>query len=99
MFGFIKKIFLGFLASIFSVSSQTKCVFLRNQKWTIQPTIIYSYHIEYTQDLHYYPFAVNLDRCVRSCNTLNDLCNKVRVLNKTEDLNLGVFNMITGIKE
>ena len=25
---------------------------------------------------HYYPFAVKLDRCVGSCNTLNDLSNK-----------------------
>ena len=37
-----------------------------------------------------------LDRCVRSCNTLNDLSNKVCVPNKTEDLNLRVFNMFTG---
>ena len=42
---------------------------------------------------------VDLDRCVGSCNTLNDLSNKVCVPNKTEDLNLSVFNMITGIKE
>ena len=28
------------------------------------------------QEFHYYPFAVKLDRCVGSCNTLNDLPNK-----------------------
>ena len=38
-------------------------------------------------------------KCVESCNTLNDLSNKVCVPNKTEDLNLNVFNMITGINE
>ena len=54
---------------------------------------------EYSQEFHYYPFAVKLDRCVGSCNTLNDLSNKVCVPNKTEDLNLSVFNMITGINE
>ena len=32
-----------------------------------------------------------------SCETLNDLSNKVCVPNKTEDLNMHVFNMITGI--
>ena len=48
---------------------------------------------------HYCPFAVKLDRYVRSCNTLNDLSNKVCVPNKTEDLNLSVCNMITGINE
>ena len=41
--------------------------------------------------------AVKLDRCARSCNTLNDLFNKVFFPNKTEDLNLSVFDMITAI--
>ena len=40
-----------------------------------------------------------LDRCVGSCNTLNDLSNKVCLPNKTEYLNLSVFNMITAINE
>ena len=35
----------------------------------------------------------------QSCNTLNDLPNRVGVPNKTEDLNLHVFNMIAGINE
>ena len=41
-------------------------------------------------------FAVTLDRCVGSCNTLSDFSNKVCVSNKTENLNLHVFNIITG---
>ena len=45
----------------------------------IQPTIINLHPNEYSQELHCYPFAVKLDRCVESCNTLNDLCNKVCV--------------------
>ena len=49
----------------------------------------------HTKDLHYYLFAVKLDRCIGSCNTFNDLSNKVCVPNKTEHLNLSVFNMIT----
>ena len=53
----------------------------------------------YDQEFHYYPLAVKLDRCVESCNTLNDLSNKVYVTNETEDLNLSVFNMITGINK
>ena len=46
---------------------------------------------EYSQEFHYYPFTVKLDRCVGSCNTLNELSNKVCVPNKTEYLNLSVF--------
>ena len=43
--------------------------------------------------------TVKLDRCVGNCNTLNDLSNKVCFANKTEDLNLSVFNMVIGINE
>ena len=31
---------------------------------------------------------VNVDKCVGSCNTLNNLSNKVSFPNKTEDLNI-----------
>ena len=34
-----------------------------------------------------------------SCNTLNYLLKKVCVPNKTGDLNLSLFNMITGTNE
>ena len=36
---------------------------------------------------------------MKSFNTLNDLSNRVCVPNKTEDLDLSVFNIITGINE
>ena len=64
-----------------------------------EPIFINLHPNEYSQEFHYYPFAVKLDRCVGSCNTLNDLSNKVCVPNKTEDLNLNVFNMVIGINE
>ena len=65
----------------------------------IQPTLINLHPNEYTQGIHYYSFAVNLDRCIRSCNTLNDLSNRIYVPNKTRFLHLNVFNIITGINE
>ena len=43
---------------------------------------------EYNKESHYYPFPVKLDKCIRSCNTLNDLFNKVYVPNKTGNLNI-----------
>ena len=36
---------------------------------------------------------------MKSRNTLNDLPSVVCVPNKTEDLKLSVFNMITGVHE
>ena len=49
--------------------------------------------------MHYYPFVVKLDRRIEICNTLNYLSNKVCIPNKTEDLNIRVFNIITGKNE
>ena len=99
MFGLIKRKFFGLLTSIVSASNHTKCMSLSNQKCVTQPTLINLHPSEYSQELHYYPFAVNLDRCVGSCNTINDLSNKVCVPNKTENLKISVFNMITRINE
>ena len=96
MFGLIKKIFIGFLTGIISVSDNTKCASLSNQKCLTQPTLINLHLNDYSQEFHYNPFAVKLDRCVGDCNGLS---NKVFVPNKTEGLNLTVFNMITGINE
>ena len=72
---------------------------LSNQKCIIQPTLINLHPNECSQEFHYYAFVFKLNRCVGSCNTLNNLSNKVCVRNKTEDLNLSVFNMITGINK
>ena len=86
MFGLIKKIFnIGLLTGIVSVSNYKKYVLLRNQKCMIQPTLVNLHPNEYSQEFHYYPLVVKLDRCVGSCNTLNDLSNKIYAPNKTED--------------
>ena len=99
MFGVIKKIFNQLLTGLVKAFNHAKCVSLTAQKCTTQPIPIDLHPNEYTQGLCYYPFVVNLGRCVGICNTLNDLSNKVCLPNKTEDLNLSVFNMITGINE
>ena len=72
------------------------CIF--NQKCKIQPTLINLQPNEYSQEFPYYLFTFKLDRCVESCNTLN-LSNEVCIQNKTEDLNVSLFNVITGRNE
>ena len=99
MFELIKKIFTALLPGIVSTSNHTKSISLSNLKCMNQPIFIYLHPNEYSQEFHYYLFAVKLDRCVGSCNTLNDLSTKVCVPNKTDDLNLSVFNMITGMNQ
>ena len=98
MFGFL-QMFIVLLTSLVNASNHTKCVSLSNEKCEIQRTLINLYPNGYSQELHDYPFAVNLERCVASCNTLNDLSYKVYVSNKTEDLSIHVFDMITGINQ
>ena len=99
MFTSIKKLFMGLLISIVDASNHAKCISLSNQKCEIQSTFIKLHPNEYSQEFHYYPFTVKLDKCVGRCNTLIDLSNKVCVPNKTEGLNLSVFNIITEINE
>ena len=91
--------FIVLLTDIGSVSNHKKRVLLNNKKCKIQPTLTNLHPNEYSQELYYYPFAIKLDRCVGSCNILNDLSNKVCRPNKTEDLNLTMFSMIAGINE
>ena len=91
--------FIVLLTIIDNAPNQTKCESLSNQKFEIQPTPINLHPNEYSQKLHYYPSAVKLDKCVASCNTVNGLSNKVCVPNKAEDLNVYVFNMVTGKNE
>ena len=43
--------------SIVNVSNHPKCVSLSNQKCMTQPTPINLHPDEYSQELHYYPFA------------------------------------------
>ena len=99
MFRLNKKMFMGLLISIVNATNHAKCVLLSNQKYMNQPTLINLHPNEYSQECYYYPFAVKLDRCVGSCNTLTDWSNKVFVSNKVEDLNLSMFNITTGIHE
>ena len=70
-----------------NASNHTKCVLLSDQKYIIQPTRINLHPNEDNQEFHCYP----------TFNTLDNSSNKVCVPNKKEDLNLSVFNMITGM--
>ena len=65
----------------------------------IQPVLINLNPNKYSHDFHYYLSEVKLDRCVGSCDILNDLSIKVWVTDKTGYLNLSVLNMITGKNE
>ena len=75
--------FIRLLTGLLNASNHTKCISLSNQKCEIHHTFL---------NLHPH-------ECVGSCNTVNDLSNKVCVPDKMEDLNIGMFNMMIGINE
>ena len=99
MLGLIKRIFIVLLIGLVNGSNHIKSGSLSNEKFEIQSTLINLHAYEYSQKFHYYPFAIKLDICAGICNTLNDLSNKLCIPNKTEDLNLSIFNMTAGINE
>ena len=86
---------MGLLIRTVNASDQTKCVSLSSQKCMTRPTFINLHPNEYSHEFHYDLFAIRLRRCIGSCNTLNDLSNELCAPNKTEDLILSLFNMIT----
>ena len=54
----------------------------QSEMYDYVPTLKNLHPNEYSQEFHYYPFAVKLDRCVGSCNTLNGLCKSIKNINK-----------------
>ena len=105
MFRLIKKAFIALLNFSISIAGEangsnfTLCLSLNNQPCMNRPTLIDLDSDEYNQGLHYHPFTINVDRCNGSCNTLDDPSHRICVPDKTEDVSLNVFNIITRINE
>ena len=64
MFHITKKMSIASLINIVNASNRTKYVSLSNKKCMIQPTLIDLHPNESSQEFHYYPIWVKLDRCV-----------------------------------
>ena len=83
----------------FNTSDHTKCISLNNQSGMTRQTLIDLNPDEYNQGWRYYPFMVNFDRCNVSYNSLDNPFGRICVPNKTEDVYVSVFNVITRINE
>ena len=46
---------------------------------------------KYNEEVRYYLFIFNLERCNGSCHTLDEPSDRICVPNKTEDVNLRVL--------
>ena len=71
-----------------NASNHLKSISLSNQKCEVQPTLNNLNPRKYSQEVHYYPFAVKLDRCVKVVILLMTYLIQAFVPNKTEDSNI-----------
>ena len=62
--------FIVLLPNIVNASNHIKCASLSNQKCKIQPALISLHPNEYSQELHWYPFAVELEAVIVLMNHL-----------------------------
>ena len=85
--------FMGLLISILNASNHTKCFSLSNQKCLTEPTLFNLHPNKYSQELDWLNW-IDVLEVVILLNTPNELSSKICIPNKTEDLNLRVFNML-----
>ena len=85
MFGFIKKCF--FTAMTFfnlSIVNSLECVSINNQECKIRTEII---NLNTNQSM-FYPYSIKINRCKRSCNTINDSYARICVPNQIKNTNV-----------
>ena len=87
MFRLTKPVFIGLLS--FRGSLPTRCEKLNNEPCMIRPTLIDLNPVEF----NYYPLMISLDKCSGSCNSVVDLPTKIRILSKTKDINVKIFDI------
>ena len=91
MFVFIKKIFyIGslFLSSLVSTTS-LNCILMKNQECKLRSEII---NVNSNEPV-FYPFSIKTNKCIGSCNNINNPYAKICVPDVMKDLNVKVFNL------
>ena len=64
---------------------------LNNEQCKTRPFLIGLNPVE----VNYYPFIITFGKCSRSFNTLSEISGRICVRNKTKNVNLNTFNLIT----
>ena len=97
MFVFIKKIFcIGslFLSSLVS-TTPLSCISIKNQEYKVRPETI---NVNSNNPI-FYSFSIKINKCSGNCNNINYPYAKICVLDVIKDLNVKVFNLISGTNE
>ena len=85
MFGFITKCFFTAM-TFFNLSNvnSLECVSMNNQECKIRTEII---NLNTNQPM-LYPYSIKINRCKRSCNTINDPYARICVPNQIKNTNV-----------
>ena len=97
MLVFIKNIFyIGslFLSSLVSATSLS-CISMNNQACKVRPEI----NNVSSNETVFYPFSIKTSKCSDSCNNINDPYAKICVPDAVKDLNVKVFDLMSGTNE
>ena len=85
MFGFIKKYF--FTAMTFFSCNILKCVSMNNEECKVRPEIL---NIN-SNESSFCPCSILVNKCSGSCNNINDLYDKLCILDVVKDMKYKVF--------
>ena len=90
---------IGLTISLFSIikTKVLECVSVVNQKCMPRPKILDVN--EGVGEALFYPYNVQVNKCSGSCNTLDNLIEKLRVPNIIKGLNMKVYNILTMLNE
>ena len=97
MLEFIKKGFftrLTFLSALTSMISLS-CISVTNQECKVRSEIA----SVNGDDPVFFPIGIKTRKCSGSCNNINNPCAKLCVLDVVKNLNIKVFNLVSGTNE
>ena len=83
-----------YFASLSSVNP-LECISMKNQECKVRPEIV---NIN-NNNLIFYPFSIKTNKCSDSCNNINDQYAKICIPDIVRNLNVKVFNLLSGNNE
>ena len=94
MYSLIKQCFFTSLAFLTGVNA-LNCVSMNNQECKIKPQII---NVNGDDPL-FFPSSIKISKCSSSSNNINNPCAKLCVPDVVKNLNVKVFNLVSGTNE
>ena len=96
MWRFLKKVFTV-ITTFFSLPyvNSLKCILMSNQECKARPKIIDVNNNEAV----FYPYSIKVNKCIGSCNNINDPYAKLCVPDIIKNRNVKVFNLMSRINE